>query len=378
MRPPPPAKTELEVSVMPEDSGVENEDEVVRNDRIFREAIRDSQANVRRALGIDDPAIIPRMPRIPFPYPRPRFPIPGTEPPPEPTPPPPVPPPTVRVRLSLLGTRCILPTWDHAFQADGPDDEIFMTAVFTWVNPDGSVAFGPKHVKTPVYGLTWIPLPYGDPVQIPGRMPGPRGVYKGIYTGDFAPGWGAPWLLLRHPGNRLQASGDIQLPVLLYEWIGPADQISGTVSLLPSVWEYDNGKPLDTSWGDAEIQAAADIAKKIGDAGGAIGDAIPVLAPLKWVGGIITAVGVWLPKVFRFGKDVIGEAGDRPIGQTRNSDGSRTYDPPVLTIDLSKAAVAAAHTQGFGPGIYVIPVKDSANIGGGEYEMFIGFTYEIA
>src|SRR5947209_11097313 len=203
-----------------------------------------------------------------------------------------------------------------------------------------------------------------------------HGQLGGVTKTDFAP-WPTPPWDLHQAWNRPVQGQDTPLPIVVWEWIGPANQFTGNILFLPSVWEWDNGQVLDPSWGDAGVKALSDVAATIGKAGGtlavALGPAGPVVAA---AGAVVVAISSILPSAFSFAKNVFGQAGDRPIGQVLQADKSRTYDPPVMAIDLAMAAQAATHNQGFGPGAFMFPVEDSPNIGGGHYQMFAAFTYE--
>lgn len=106
----------------------------------------------------------------------------------------------VRARVLLMGFKCLWPTWDHAGRADGAEDEIFMTGVFSWTNPDGSTRYGPAEVRSPVYGQRHDFLIPGYPIVID-KWPTRIELGTGTGTGSTATGnWGAlPRQILR-PG----------------------------------------------------------------------------------------------------------------------------------------------------------------------------------
>ncbi|MET9230013.1 hypothetical protein [Lentzea sp. NPDC003310] len=277
--------------------------------------------------------------------------------------------PLCRVRVVLTGFRCIKQTWDHAFEVDGKADEVFVQAEMGVLDSTGP--HQPWNRRTVVYGQNAIAIPPSRefvPTPWAGRFrAGSASPWGGVQTGDVYPPALPPWWQPFPPAVD-------RLPLLLFERIAPVDSMKGLLTVIPSIWEYDNGTPLDPSWGDAEARFIADLAKKFGAGAAALAPLFPVLGAF---GAALATVGQVLPDAFLLAKEFLGQPGDRPIGQRRHSDGQRSYDPAVLLIDLAKATSAAAVQYGFGPGVYPIRRKDSGKIGDGEYDMFVKVTYEL-
>lgn len=347
-----------------------------RNEELFARAVRDSQRRVQLDFGLADAAHdVARYPALagqaslarPFPLPLPSS---GSGPSrPAPSSPQPAFVPTVRARVVLMGFRCLRQTWDHALEVDGSGDEIFMTATVVRADTTGQELEPKRQCRSLVYGQRRHVLGPGRP----DRGTSSAHPYAGIANGDFAPFPHGPFDMAQ-PLHAPSGNARRPLPIVIWEWVGRADRLRGILTVVPGVWEWDNDKELDWTWGDDEIASARAIAAGIATVATAGTALLPFLAI---VGSVAGSLATFLPTVWRVGKDIVGEAGDRPIGQTRADDGSRSYSPPVLVIDLSHAATAAARNVGFGPGVQNFPVRDSANIGGGHYEAFVAFRYDV-
>lgn len=276
--------------------------------------------------------------------------------------------------IRLMGCRCVFPTWDHALNADGWGDEVFMRASVAHNDATGS-PISTKTVSTPVYGQASTRNIFGQVFPIPGRAAaGSATDLGGLRQGDGVR-WVHPWLDQTSPGIA-EPNKPAEVPMILWRYMGPVEQLNGSVAVIPEVWEYDNGEPLDTNWGEQAVRDLSSALKTAGGVAGALA-AIPGLQALLTVGATLASVGAVAGTVFRGVKDILGEAGDRPIGQTKNPDGTRTYDPVAMIFDLSKFATASVANQGFGPGVYSVTRQD-VNIGSGTYEIFVKLTYEIA
>lgn len=272
--------------------------------------------------------------------------------------------------MLITGFRCIKQTWDHAGNADGWADEVFLQAQVGELDSAGAQRSWQR--KTKVYGQdadqVWPGIVIVPP-HLAGRVrAGTATALGGVRTGDHFPFLPAPWWQVGPPAVD-------RLPLLLFERVAPINSMNGLLTIVPSIWEYDNGKPLDTSWGDAEARFIAELGQKVRDGAAALAKFFP---PLAVVGAFVAVASALVPHLLVFGKTFIGQAGDRPIGQHRNPDGQRSYDPAVLVIDLTKMASAAAVQNGFGPGVYPIRRKDTGpQIGDGEYDLFVKVVYEL-
>lgn len=162
------------------------------------------------------------------------------------------------------------PTWDHALQSDGVDDEIYMQGWFSWLNPDGTVRVGPKYVRSPVYGQRRAVIGSGVvPVWTMRVERGSASPWGGITTGDWAPAI-PPWNLRQQWHWPRPGIVETPLPIVVWEWVGPSDQLTGSILFTPSCWEYDNGVELDTAWGNDAVRFMQDASKVIQGAGGAV------------------------------------------------------------------------------------------------------------
>ncbi|WP_146187458.1 hypothetical protein [Arthrobacter sp. HMWF013] len=276
-------------------------------------------------------------------------------------------------------------SWDHAGNADGWGDEVYMKCGLNCLDAAGaSVSGGPRELITPVHGQRderdwWSGRRYAKwPDRI--LIGGASGVgHGGLKGGDHYPPynpWEGQWTPNRAVGNRGF------LPLLLWEWGGDASALEGSLVVTPAVWEWDNGRPMMPEWGDAEAKMVEQWGGTIGAGAGGVSGALaaiglaPAAAAVLAVGGVIVAVTKLIPWFVSVGEDIIGVAGDRPIGQIAEGS-TRVYNPQVLSFDLAKIREAAAYEMGKGPGVWWLRVKDDPKIGGGEYEIFVKVNYTL-
>lgn len=292
--------------------------------------------------------------------------------------------PNCYVSVVLQGFWVTRQTWDHAGNADGWGDEIYMKCAVNQLDAAGNSLGGVREMKTPVHGQRderdwWSGRRYAkwpDRVLV-GSASGVG--HGGLKNGDHYPPYN-PWEGQWPPNRPVQNTGN--LPLLLWEWSGDASALQGSLIVTPAVWEWDNGKPMMPEWGDAEAKMVEQWGGKIGGGAGGVATALlavglaPAAAAVGAVGGVIVAVTKLVPWFISVGKDLFGVAGDRPVGQIVDGQ-KRVYDPQILTFDLAKMAAAAANEMGKGPGVWWLRVKDDAAIGAGEYEMFVKVTYKL-
>lgn len=278
-----------------------------------------------------------------------------------PPPPPPVSAPAAaRFRVTLDGFTAVRETWDTILQTDGKGDEIFIVAdvqVF-----DRERAHPPQRIKTPTYGDT-----NGFPQRIrAGRGADPGGGIagagilsgaangggniSGIRTGDSVP-IANPWT---RPASMLTRD---RLPLVL--WEGWLTEGVTSVVIVPTVWEEDNGDWLAGGYAAAtgavgSLLRPFDEARKLmpheqfarmlrenaqGAPAAAMADVLQALNPVNWVAHI----GNWIGKNVTW---VVGQAGDRPIGQTFDQRRDQyVFMPKVLNLDYRSAARLAAQQQ---------------------------------
>lgn len=258
-----------------------------------------------------------------------------------PPPPPPVSAPAAaRFRVTLDGFTVVRETWDTILQTDGKGDEIFIVAdvqVF-----DRERAHPPQRIKTPTYGDV-----NGFPQRI---LAGSRSDRGGIRTGDSVP-MANPWT---RPASMLTRD---RLPLVL--WEGWLTEGVTSVVIVPTVWEEDNGDWLAGGYAAAtgavgSLLRPFDEARKLmpheqfarmlrenaqGAPAAAMADVLQALNPVNWVAHI----GNWIGKNVTW---VVGQAGDRPIGQTFDQRRDQyVFMPKVLNLDYRSAARLAAQQQ---------------------------------
>lgn len=288
------------------------------------------------------------------------------------------------VSVVLQGFWVVRQSWDHAGNADGWGDEVYMKCGVNWLDSAGNSVSGTRELITPVHGQRderhWWGQRYAkwpDRVMT-GRASGVG--HGGLQSGDHYPPynpWEGHWAPNRPAGNRGF------LPLLLWEWGGEVAALQGSLIVTPAVWEWDNGRPMMPEWGDAEAKMVAQWGAKITEGAGGVAAVLvaiglaPAAAAVGAAGGVINAVTGLLPWFVSVGKDVVGVPGDRPIGQIAEGP-VRVYNPQVLTFDLAKMREAAAVEMGKGPGVWWLRVKDDPEIGAGEYEMFVKVSYRLA
>jgi hypothetical protein len=251
-------------------------------------------------------------------------------------PPPPAPPPApaaARFRVTLDGFTCDRETWDTVLQTDGKGDEIFIVADVQVIDRDR--AHPAQRIKTPTYGDT-----NGFPQRI---RAGSRSDLGGIRTGDSVP-MNSPW---NRPATALTRD---RLPLVL--WEGTLTDGWNSVVIVPTVWEEDSGdwlaggyaaatgavgsllRPLDEA---RKLMPHEQFARLLRDnaqnsaPAAAMADVLQALNPANWA----VQIGNWIGKQVTW---VVGQAGDRPIGQIfdRNRD-QYVFMPRMLNLDYRSA-----------------------------------------
>lgn len=244
-------------------------------------------------------------------------------------------------RITVNGIQVHHETWDHAGEADGRRDEIQVSVAAKHLDENGKsllpVSGEAPIAKTIVMGdstkdrrpdgtitrwpagSAWNPLPFG-----------------GIQTGDKISAHGhEPWSPLAiDPSNS-------KLPLRVGEFT--LTEGKGTLTVIPTIWEIDGGSDLPSAW-----------VKWLRDEG----DNVPV------VGGIVKEVGKLATSLF---DNIIGHAGDRPIGiQKQNADGYE-FAPQALELNYS---TAESLVNGADKGIVSIWYKDFKDFAG-DYQLWI-------
>lgn len=132
-----------------------------------------------------------------------------------------------------------------------------------------------------------------------------------------------------------------QLPLRVGEFT--LREVKDTLTIIPTIWEIDGGSDLPSGW-----------VKWLRDEGGNI----PVY------GGIVKEMGKLANSLF---DNIIGHAGDRPIGiQKQNADGYE-FAPQALELTCS---TAESLVNGADKGIVSMTYKDFKDFAG-HYQLWI-------
>jgi hypothetical protein len=243
------------------------------------------------------------------------------------------------IRVAINGFVCDRETIDHVLEMDGKGDEIY----FTW----SVAANGSRTANTS--------RTYGDRNGNPGRIKaGSRSDQGGIRSGDVV-----PFRLGPMPG--LPPGFPLQLPVPLPAWsskaadgfpiviwqgdVGPGDR----VKIAPLIWEGDGSfaNPGPAIAAANAVAVAISTALGYGAIGAAIGGAVAKIA------------------------DIVGIAGNRPIGMNIAAPNPAKSDWPQIEITAQNVAMLVAQDHGFGRGVLPMMQTDPPEIGAGSYRYFV-------
>lgn len=234
-------------------------------------------------------------------------------------------------------------TKDHIFQVDGKRDEVYIHSDIRLIDQNGNMLFRSEKRSTEL----------GDANGFPHRIiAGSASNLGGLKTGDSFP-YNPPW----------QRQGSLKSdhpPMLL--WAGElTDQRA--VMVTPTIWEWDGGTDLFNIWGQTIV-----------DNGPAIAEAVMNIINATQGGSIPTKVirsslDLGLPALFKLLTDILGNAGDRPIGMNKKGD-KAIFESKSLLLTDSIAEVATASDFGFGPGIVGIRYADYSDLEG-DYMLYL-------
>jgi hypothetical protein len=274
------------------------------------------------------------------------------------------PPQYYGVRVGLLGFRCEVETWDHAFEVDGPRDEIVVQTTVQEFDRDKK-AIEQKSVQTAIYGKASM-----EPAErIQAGTATPEG---GIRSGDSVPDDIRRVALVRnYPAHRL--------PLLLWAHEGVVgEQLDGYLVITPSLIEWDGGVDFLTQYGQGIGNFLAGLGKVVAAAAG-VGAILfpPVAGVLAGVGAAAAGAGQAAPGLIGELQKFLGSAGDRPIGQ-KVVDGKRTFDPQILSFNLATIRdIADADPLGLGRGVWGVSYEDDASLGGGKYGVYVHVAHYV-
>ena len=245
-------------------------------------------------------------------------------------------------RVTLLGLTAHSQTWDHALQADGKDDEVYIVSDVRVFNRAGAEIQAPSTTRSQVMGDT-----NGFTYRVKAGSASDRG---GIKTGDSFPD-NTPWV-------RRGAINRDRPPMMIWEGDLVADQNAAVI--IPTIWEWDGGEDMFTGW-----------RRTIAANGAAIAGAVVTVAYGPAAGaGVATALQLALPAASNFLGDVVGNASDRPIGAVKSGSGSWTFTPQVITLTYEIAENTIANDSGRGRGVVSVNYKDSPELRG-DYTLYL-------
>jgi hypothetical protein len=250
--------------------------------------------------------------------------------------------------VTLNGVRCDTQTWDDVLNRDGWGDEIYFGIQTLITDTDGNLLTWPDTSRSRIHGQA-----EGFVNRVPAGTRTPTG---GFQTQDQYP--------TPDPSNRQgrRLSGDA-LPMQL--WSGPLHE-NTLVAFTPTIWEWDGGQDaLTTLFQQLNTNGVA-IAKAVADVFGTIDPARGAI-----VKPVVEVINGALPALTAFLGAFIGQAGDRPIGTQQDAQGNRSFKPQTFILNEAIGERLLANSFGDGPGIVEVEYKDSPNIGGGIYRVWL-------
>ncbi|SFJ31172.1 LGFP repeat-containing protein [Paenibacillus sp. UNC496MF] len=251
---------------------------------------------------------------------------------------------SARYRVTINGFTVNQQTSDHILEVDGKGDEIYIAYETRMVNMDGSLISPPYSDRTKVLGDT-----NNQPNRVQAGSLSNKG---GIRTGDNVP-TNTPWA---------HTTGIYADRLPLAAWEGVLVQGRNAVAITPSIWEYDGGEDLLTTWSRALAENGAAI-------GGAIAGIATGMQPDNY---IRNGLELGLPALRKLISSVIGTAGDRPIGMVREGDTDNyVFHPQVLLLTYEACEQIVQTVTPRGRGIISLNYKDDNRLGAGNYTLFV-------
>jgi len=250
--------------------------------------------------------------------------------------------------VTLNGVRCDTQTWDDVLNLDGWGDEVFFGVQTLMTDIQGNLLAWPDNSRSRIHGQA-----QGFVNRVPA---GTRTATGGFQTGDEYP--------TPNPADRQNRTltGDA-LPMRI--WSGPLDAQT-LIAVTPTTWEWDGGQDILTTLFQQLNTNGVVIANAVAAAYSTINPAAG--AKVKPVVEIISGA---VPALTAFLGAFIGQAGDRPIGTQQDPQGVRTFKPQTFVLSEAIGERIIANNFGEGPGIIEVEFKDSDNIGGGAYRIWL-------
>lgn len=255
----------------------------------------------------------------------------------------------------LNGFTCEKATWDDALNWDGWADEVFIRSSAQVQDKSGNVKVPTASFFTASRVMGDAPYPDQNRIRA-----GAATSHGGITTKNSVPPVVDPW------AQRGAPTPD-GIPLLL--WRGPLSATT-SVAISPVIWEWDPGVDVVTgidNWFRTHESAVAAAAAAISTVAS---DDQTTTSGDSWA-AFVKALGTVVSQV----SDFLGHQGSRPIGTTMDSAGMH-FEPKTVILDETRASALRSHNTvidgvDYGPGIIPIDYRDSDNIGGGFYRLFL-------
>ena len=143
-------------------------------------------------------------------------------------------------------------------------------------------------------------------------------------------------------------------------WEG--DLVAGETAavIIPTIWEWDGGEDMFSGW------------RRTVAANGAVigGAAVTIFSGPAAGAGVAAALQLALPATSNFLGDVVGNAGDRPIGAVKNGSGTWMFTPQAITLTYEIAENTIANDSGKGRGVVPVSYRDSSELRG-NYSLYL-------
>jgi hypothetical protein len=245
------------------------------------------------------------------------------------------------IKITLVGAQCNRETWDDALQLDGKGDEVFFHFDFVLAAQNGSPKLN-YDKRTDIYGdktnANWSNrVKVGSAVDLFGNNMG------GIKGGD------------KFTCNDLMGEYDMEA--------------SDVLSIIPTVWEWDGGPDIVTSFTSTLNSLSAPIANKAVQIAASISPALGDISNY-----IISSASMVLPGFTNVFSTIFGKAGDRPVGMA--SDGF--FGPKTILIKTSWLQTLVNSNFGYGPGVIAVNYNEEAldnTRDHGNYSILIKFEF---
>lgn len=247
-----------------------------------------------------------------------------------------------RFRVVLNGFVANNQTWDNALQVDGKDDEVYIESNVRVIDRAGRELQLPSSDRSKTMGDT-----NGYDYRIKAGSASDRG---GIRSGDGFPS-NTPWL------RRTAAADRDRLPMVL--WEGELAANENAVIVIPTIWEWDGGEDMFTGWRRTIAANGAVIS----------GTAVTFISGPAAGAAVASGLAVALPAASIVLEDIVGVAGDRPIGTFKEGN-KWSFNPKMLALTYEIAQNTIANDSGKGRGIVGVEYKDDAQLRG-NYTLYI-------